>query len=73
VVLCGLFDDTVTLIHILMDIFANILLFHGKQDFSEKKAAKRNFKRKEEKEVEWNARSFMLLFKWGGVVALCHS
>ncbi len=56
-----------------MDIFANILLFHGKQDFSEKKAAKRNFKRKEEKEVEWNARSFMLLFKWGGVVALCHS
>jgi hypothetical protein len=43
-----------------------------REDFSEKKAEKRNFKRKEEKEAEWNARSFMLLFKWGIVVALCH-
>jgi len=43
-----------------------------KEDFSEKKAEKRNFKRNEEKEAEWNARSFMLLFKWGIVVALCH-
>jgi len=36
-----------------MDVFANILLFVKKE---EKEAKKRNFKRKEEKEAEWDAR-----------------
>jgi len=53
----------VTLIHILMDVFANILLFREKKRkkriFLKKEAKKRNFKRKEEKEekeAEWVAR-----------------
>jgi len=50
----------VTLIHILMDVFANILLFREKKKkkriFLKKEAKKRNFERKEEKETEWHAR-----------------
>jgi hypothetical protein len=53
----------VALIHILMDVFANNLIFREKKRkttiFLRKEAKKRNFKRKEEKDVKLDARNYL--------------
>ena len=50
--------DVVTLINIFMDIFINNLLFCEKREkkiFLGKEAKNKSFKRKEERETEWDA------------------